>query len=361
MSQALRATPFHARAVAANRWNAWENRGGFTLAKSYETADEEIAAARFGAVAADLSWYGRISLRGEHAPALVARLFSRDASALGLGAGLDVLWLNDAGAVRGAGTVLRLAADHFVLMAADVDRAWMAAAAKLFAVTVEEVFAGQLALIGPAAEKILAAAGLEVPLPRWSLRRLSWRGLDICLTRLGLGYEIWCDGDCGDIVWDRLFKAGASFALVPAGQAALDALDGDAGLLKPGRDFAPARDGFSVSPTPQALGLCALADRSHLFNGRSAFLAAGPDTVLAGFLSDDEVPAAGSAVSVEGREAGRVVTARYSPLLRQVTILAAMTGPLTKGAVKIGHSVCRPAGLPFLPLPAAPELNGSSV
>ena len=111
-----------------------------------------------------------------------------------------------------------------------------------------------------------------------------WRGLDITLCRLGLGYELWCDADSALIVWDRLMAAGRSFALLPAGQAALDVLEGESGVLRPGRDFTPSRDGFGVFPRPQDLGLCSLVDRAHIFNGKAGFLAAGRDTVLSGLL-----------------------------------------------------------------------------
>ena len=67
MTDQLQATPFHARAVEANRLNAWENRGGFTLATHYGSAEEEAVAARFGAVIGDISWHWRAKIVGARA------------------------------------------------------------------------------------------------------------------------------------------------------------------------------------------------------------------------------------------------------------------------------------------------------
>ena len=359
----LNASPFHARAAEANRLNAWENRGGFTLAADYGSVEEEAIAARFGAVVADVSWHWRVELSGEQAPAFVARLFTRDAAALGLGAALEVLWLNDAGAVRGQGTVIRIAANRFLLASAAADAAWIENAARLFGVTVTDRTGseGVLTLIGPASGKILKAAGLDGDLPSLCFRTPVWRGLNVSLSRLGLGFEIGCNTDDALIVWDRLWAAGRSYALLPAGQAALDILETESGVLRPVRDYAPACEGFAAAPTPQSLGLSALVDRAHLFNGRAGFLAAGPDTRLAGVLFDDAAPQPGTPLLHGTNPVGRTLGSRFSPALRQVIAFAVVPEALPEGLLTAGGFATRLIGLPFLPTPAATETAGPSV
>ncbi|MDR3526243.1 MAG: hypothetical protein P4L57_03120 [Rhizomicrobium sp.] len=351
----LLATPFHARAVEANRCNAWENRGGYTLARHYGSIAEEAVAARFGAVLADLSWHWRATFSGGDVDAFVAQAFSRNGAALAIGMSLDVLWLNDTGAVRGRGRLVRMAADRFLLLSPQDDRDWLFFAASLYGVACSEHAPdGLLALIGPTARKILTAAGLDADPPPSGLVSVSWRGIDLTLSRLGLGYELWCDADSGLIIWDRLVAAGRAFALLPAGQAALDILEAESGLFLPGRDFAPAREGFAPQPTPQALGLCSLVDRSHAFNGKAGFLAAGRDTQLSGLLMGAETEIAPRVLTHRGAAIGNILSSRYSPALQRMIGFALLSGSWPSGEVEAGSAPCRIVGLPFLPIGLSP-------
>lgn len=349
------ATPFHARAVAHNRNNAWANRNGFTLSADYGDAAEEAIAARFGAVLIDRSWRWRVALAGDKVRPFVARLLTRDASALGIGAALEVLWLNDSGAVRGAGTVIRVDTDRFLLEAAVDDGEWIKAAARLYGVTVNDLTLaeGALLLAGPAIAKVLAAAGLDADVPPLSWRACDWRGIAVTVRRCSLGVVVTCAADDALIVWDRLMAAGRDFALLPAGLAALDVLEIETGCLSPGRDYVPACEGFATVPLPQALGLGALVDRSHLFNGRTALLAGGPDTILGGVLLDETVPPAPVPLLKGGEPVGTLLAAIWSPVLRRAIGLAAFAKDLPSGALTAGGQPCRAVVLPLLPPPGA--------
>jgi len=366
-SDLLRATPFHARAAEANALNAWENRGGFTLVSSYGDAHGEALAARFGAVLADISWRPRTVIAGARVDEFVSRLFTRDASRLSPGAALQALWLNDAGGVRGAGTVVRMGRDSFLLVSPLEDLDWIVAAAALFGVAVHDVTAddGVLALVGPASARVLRAAGLDPNLDFLSLRKYFWRGLDVTLSRLGDhgGYELWCKPDDALIIWDRIVAAGHPFALCPAGQSALDILDLEGGIPSPGRDYAPAREGFASEPSPQSLGLSGLVDREHIFNGRAGYLAAGPDRVLAGILLDSETPAPDKELMRHGRSAGRTLGSLYSPALRRAVALGVLAADAVapKTELTLDSRPCHTAALPFLPVPAPiPSSDGDS-
>jgi len=350
----LLATPFHARAAEANRLNDWQNRGGFTLATSYGPVEEEAVAARFGAIVADISWHRRVAATGMHVRDFASRLFTRNVAALEEGAGTDVLWLNDAGAVRGAGTVVRTGEDAFLLDSTLDDTDWISGAARLYDVKVEDVTAAQggLALIGPAALKLLQAAGVDASLPPMAMRKLRWRGLDVTLSRLGVGFELWCEPDAALVVWDRLMAAGKRFALRPVGQAALDILEFESGLMRPGRDYRPALDGFAPQPSPQSLGLSGLVDRKHVFNGRAGVLAAGPDASLAGVLLDSEKPSPDTVLTHQGRVVGRTLSSLFSPALHCAIAFAVFSGAWPASEVMAGSTHARPAGLPFLPIPA---------
>jgi len=258
--------------------------------------------------------------------------------------------------VRGRGTLVRLAEDRFVLLSPQEDRDWLFYAAALYGVACNDQCAdGTLTLIGPIAPKILSAAGLEAALPPSSLVSVSWCGVEIKLARLGLGYEIWCDSDSAWIVWDRLMAAGREFALLPAGQAALDILNFESGHLIAGRDFLCARDGLGAQPTPQALGLCTIVDRTHIFNGKAGFLAAGRDTQLSGLLMGAQSFDPPKIVSYRGKVIGRVLSICYSPALQRTVGFAILSGSWPTGEVEAASLPCRVVALPFLPIGLSPQ------
>jgi aminomethyltransferase len=352
MSELLHATPFHARLAELNRLNRWENRGGFTLATTLTEPRAEALAARFGAAMADLSWQWRVLI--SRGGAFVSRLMTRNVEALAPGQAFQALWLADGGGVRGIATLARLGKDSFLLLSESEDAAWLTASAELFDAGIKPLDQGVLALIGPYAGKLLAAAGLDPALPPLTLRRMFWRGLDVMLSRLGQGYEVWCNGDDALIVWDRLVMAGKSTALLPVGVAAMDLLALESGIVRAGRDFAPAREGLARGPSPPSLGLSGLVDSTHDFNGRAGFFAAGPAKTLTGVMFEDETVVPRTILTSQGRAVGRTLSTLYSPALGRAVALAVLepeaAAPGT--ALMAGTAACRIAALPFLPLPA---------
>ena len=103
----VRATPFHARAAAANLENAWATRNGFTLASVYADTNDEALAARLRVAIADISWRWRVMLEGPRVLEFLAKLATQDVSRLAPGTALKALWLADGGGVRGAGVFAR--------------------------------------------------------------------------------------------------------------------------------------------------------------------------------------------------------------------------------------------------------------
>ena len=352
----VRATPFHARTAATNRLNRWQAREGWTLAASYSDPHAEALAARLSCAVADISWRWHVMVEGPRAEEFLSRLVTRDPSKLSPGAAFKALWLNDAGGLRGAGVIARHGKQTFALIAAASDMDWIARAASLFDVCVRHIADGGLAIIGPYARKVIAASGLDATLEPLCFRKIFWRGLDVTLSRFGEqgGYELWCKDDDATIVWDRIVKAGEAFALKPAGLDAMDILDLEAGVPRPGRDYEPARDGFSPSPSPYEFGLESLIDSDHaIFNGRKAFLLSSKTKTRVGIEFDVETPAPHAPLTREGRIVGHTLSSLYSPALRRAIALAvvenAVAGPGTELAANGGTA--RVCASPFLPLP----------
>lgn len=365
------ASPFHARTAEADRGNLWAPRGRFTLATQYEDAAQEALAARFGVVMADISWRWRVTLEGARVRELVQRLFTRDVSTLAPGQAMKALWLADRGGVRGAGLLARHGRQTFQLISACEDAEWIANAAALFGVTLHDRTEeeGGLALVGPYAARLVATLGFDPALETLAFRQVSWRGLDVTLSRFGehQGYEIWCQADDAPIVWDRVRKAGEAFALVPAGLDAMDILDIEAGVPRPGRDYDGATAPDAALPLAGELRLGTLIDPDFAgFNGAKAALAAKPQRKLVGLMLDSATPASFTPVIANGVIVGRTLSSRYSPALRRAIALAQLdaghdgTGlsvllPASRDVLLPNVTAARVIDLPFL---AAPDPIG---
>ena len=364
----IRATPFHARAGELNHTNHWTVKNGVTLAAAYEDAGREAVAARFGVAIADISWRWRVMLEGARVRELVQRLFTRDAAPLLEGQALKALWLSDGGGLRGAGVIARHGRQTFEIVAAAQDPAWFAHAAALYNVALTDISAeqGGFALIGPYAAKLLATLGIDPALEPLHFRQQEWRGLTFTLSRFGEhnGYELWASNEHAMYLWDRFTIAGAPFALTPIGADAIDTLDIEAGVPRPGRDYDGAHDPHATAPLAAELRMGALIEAEQGFNGRAAALAAQPKRRLCGILLDSDKPAPFASLLLGNQVVGRALSSRYSPTLRRAIALAqvdlahATAGtrlslilPPSRQALLTTVAAATVVDLPFLPAP----------
>jgi aminomethyltransferase len=366
----VRATPFHGRAAAANLENAWQTRNGITLSSFYSDTNDEALAARLRVAMADISWRWRVMLEGPRVVEFLGKLVTRDVSKLSPGTSLKALWLADGGGVRGAGVFARYGRETFLLAASSPDRDWITAAAATCDVKLRDMNdEGGLAIVGPYAQATVQAAQLATDLEPLAFRKLSWRGIDITLSRFGEhgGYEIWCAPDDGMLVWDRIARAGESFGLKPAGLAAMDLFDLEAGIARPERDYDPARDGNASGPSPVALGVESLIDVEHqAFNGRAAYLASREKEPkrLAGIELESDIPAPFTPLLIKDRVVGHTLRSVWSPSLRRAVALAqidvsafapgtrlTLTLPPSRAIPELRTADARVTALPFLKVP----------
>jgi aminomethyltransferase len=367
----LLASPFHARAAGANRGNAWVTRNGLTLAERYESVEQEALAPRLAVAIADISWRWRVMLEGAQVEAFLARLVTRNPATLAPGGSFKALWLADCGGVRGAGVIARYGRESFLVAASAPDSEWISSAAAAWDVGVRDVSPdeGGLAVIGPHARATLEAAGFDAELEPLAFRKLSWRGIHVTLSRWGEhgGYEIWCAPDDGVLVWDRLTRAGAQYGITPAGVAAMDVLDLEAGVARPELDYRPAREADAAEPSPVSLGLGSLIDDAHMgFNGRNAIIGRAAARRIVGLEIASEEPAPFTPVAFGDRAVGHTLRSFHSPSLRRAIALAqidvAAAVPGTAVSLFLPPCMDRPAlqsvsakvvDLPFLPAPAS--------
>ncbi len=352
------ATPFHAPASAANRFNRWKLRNGWTLAADYGNAQVEAVAARLNCAIADISWRWRIAIEGRRAEEFLSRLVTRDPAKLTPGVAFKALWLNDDGGVRGAGVIARYGRESFRLISTAADHDWIARTATLFDVAVREISQeeGGLTIVGPYARRVVEEAALDPDLEVSNFRKTFWRGLDVTVSRFGEhgGYELWCKAEDGSIVWDRIAKAGAAFAMRPAGLDAMDILDLEAGVPRPERDYEPSREGFGTEPSPFDLGLESLIDENHkLFNGRAALQGIQKTKTRVGLEFDGETPMPHAPLLRGADTVGRTWSSLYSPSLRSAIALAQVNldAALPDTELVCGGQTARVCALPFLAVP----------
>ena len=371
MNTTLRASAFHARTAAANRSNAWVVRNGVTLPAVFTDTNDEVLAAHTHVGLTDLGARWQLMLEGPRVAEFLQKLLTRGVSNLSPGFALKALWLADGGGVRGAGVAARSGRESFWLLAASVDSFWIDSAAAFFDVTVSDISARHsgLAITGPYAAATLDAAGIEANLTPLAFRKASWLGTEVILSRFGEhgGYELWCNADDGLIAWDRIAQAGAAFGLQPIGTIAMDVLDIEAGIPRPGRDYLPAVDGDAATPLPSALGLGTLVEMEHAtFNGRAGLLrsATGEARRLVGVQIESDSAAPHTPLTIDGRAVGRTLSSAYSPFLRQAIALAQvddsvakpgtrlrLTLPPSLHAPELRSALARVVDLPFLKRP----------
>ncbi len=181
------------------------------------------------------------------------------------------------------------------------------------------------AVVGPYAAATLKAAGLETELEPLAFRKLSWRGIEVTVSRWGEhgGYEIWCAPDDAVLVWDRLMRTGAAYGIVPAGVFAMDVLDLEAGVPRPGaRLQTGARSLRCGADARRARSELLIDDAHHGFNGRRALLAAKPSRKLVGLEIESDGPAPFTPLMLNDKVVGHTLRSVYSPALKRAIALA---------------------------------------
>ena len=127
---------------------------------------------------------------------------------------------------------------------------------RVFCTSVTEQWAA-IAVTGPRASEILAAAGTDIDLSRGAFPHMAWRtgqvaGLPARVFRISftgeLSYEVNVPWGFGAALWEALWQAGQPFGLTPYGTEAMHVLRGEKGYVIVGQET----DG---TVTPHDLGI----------------------------------------------------------------------------------------------------------
>jgi sarcosine oxidase subunit alpha len=367
----IRLTPIHASHV--ERGAVFENVGQWKRPWYFPGHGESIAdavareclAVRKDVGAMDASTLGKIEVVGPDAPAFLDRMYTNRMSNLkvgsiryGLMCGLDGMVFDD-------GVAMRLAEERYLVTTTtggaarvlDHFEEWLQTEwpdLRVFCTSVTEQWA-VVALNGPRARDVLAAAGTDVDLAKEAFPHMTFRdgtvaGVPARLARVSfsgeLGFEVHVSSRHGREVWEALMASGEAFDIVPYGTEAMHVLRAEKGYVIVGQDT----DG---TVTPFDLGMDWIVNPSKGdFIGRRSF--SRPDTArpdrkqLVGLLPQDPEALLPEGIQLVLQDTGRIpmpmaghVTSSYrSAALGRTFALAMVQG----GHAMHGRTV-------FAPLP----------
>ncbi|QDH64785.1 DUF1989 domain-containing protein [Pseudomonas azotoformans] len=300
---------------------------------------EEYLGCRERVAVMDLTALRKFEIIGPDAEALLQYCLTRDIRRLAVGQVVYSAMCHAHGGMLDDGTLLRLGPDNFRwICGEDYAGVWLREQAEKLGMKVWVKSASEqihnLAVQGPLSRELLQQM-VWTPPTQPSVETLGWfrflvgrlDGFDGCplmISRTGytgeLGFEVWCQPEDAERVWDRIWQLGQPLGLVPLGLEALDLLRIEAGLIFAGYEFSDQTDPFEAG-----IGFSVpLKSKTDDFIGRDALLrrSAHPSHKLVGLhLSGNETAHHGDPVYQGRAQVGVITSACRSPLLASTIAL----------------------------------------
>ncbi|WP_447892413.1 DUF1989 domain-containing protein [Pseudomonas marginalis] len=300
---------------------------------------EEYLGCRERVAVMDLTALRKFEIIGPDAEALLQYCLTRDIRRLAVGQVVYSAMCHAHGGMLDDGTLLRLGPDNFRwICGEDYAGVWLREQAQKLGMKVWVKSASEqihnLAVQGPLSRELLKQM-VWTPPTQPSVETLGWfrflvgrlDGFDGCplmISRTGytgeLGFEVWCQPEDAERVWDRIWQLGQPLGLVPLGLEALDLLRIEAGLIFAGYEFSDQTDPFEAG-----IGFSVpLKSKTDDFIGRDALLrrSAHPSHKLVGLhLSGNETAHHGDPVYQGRAQVGVITSACRSPLLASTIAL----------------------------------------
>ena len=281
----------------------------------------------------DLTALRKFEIIGPDAEALLQYCLTRDVRRLAIGQVVYSAMCHEHGGMLDDGTLLRLGQDNFRwICGEDYAGVWLREQAQKLGMKVWVKSASEqihnLSVQGPLSRELLKQM-VWTPATQPTVEALGWfrflvgrlddyDGCPLMISRTGytgeLGYEVWCQPQDAERVWDRIWQLGEPLGIVPLGLEALDMLRIEAGLIFAGYEFSDQTDPFEAG-----IGFSVpLKSKTDDFIGRDALLrrSANPMHKLVGLqLSGNEGAHHGDGVYSGRAQVGVVTSACRSPLL----------------------------------------------
>jgi glycine cleavage system aminomethyltransferase T/glycine/D-amino acid oxidase-like deaminating enzyme len=275
----------------------------------------------------DQSSFGKLLLQGRDALAVLRRLCANQMD-LPLGRMVYTAMLNARGGFESDLTVMRLAADRFMLITGSAqpvrDADWInrhIAADQHAVLTDVSPMWSVLSVMGPRAAELLARVSPDDVSPA-ALKFAHSAEIDLGHARVraarmsyvgGPGYELYVPVEMTRHVYLALQEAGADLGLRDAGYYALDALRIEAGRRAWGAELGP-----DETPLEAGLMFAVKLDKPQAFIGQEALRRAQGEPLrkkLLSFVFDDPAVYAwgGESIVIDGQPVGELSSVGHSP------------------------------------------------
>lgn len=269
--------------------------------------------------------------------------FTNDMASLEIGQVRYAPFCDEHGAMVGDGTVFRIADDECIVVTAlDTDLDHFRAILDGMNLEIEPATAEmpQLGINGPGARELLQGltstdvSGLRYF--RFFPDPVEVGGVPCGISRTGysgeLGFELFCQPDVADQLWDAVVGAGAQ----PYGLAAVETIRIESGLIFIGYDYFPRE----TSPYDMSLDKLIRFDTGD-FHGRAALegQAVAPANRFVTLVVDGPVPEYGAAVTRDGEQVGTLTSPCESPTLDKVIGLTVLRTDLAREGEQVEVAV----------------------
>ena len=311
--------------------------------------ENEYRAVRQRVGVVDVGPLGKIEVQGRDAGKLLDKVYTHRFADLKVGRVRYAVICDDTGIILDDGTISRLAPDSYYLTTTtgnlDFVVQWLEwwLIGTGWDVHITNVTGGRSSVnvAGPNARDVLSRL-TDIDLSTGAFRYMACRqglvaGAPAILMRIGFvgeaGWEVHVPAEYGTHVWRSLLSAGESFCIRPFGVEAQRMLRLDKKHVIAGVDT----DALS-NPFEADMAWVAKLDKDD-FIGKPALVSLQSAEMrerLIGFvMTEDGLPEDGSAVVVNGSPAGRVTSARYSPVNGRVVGMAWVDAALADDGAKI--------------------------
>ena len=306
---------------------------GFLLPVQYETGViAEHEAVRGAAGLFDVSHMGEFFVEGKDALSNIERLLTNTFADMPQGRVRYTLMCNDKGGIIDDLVVYKLADEQYMLVVNAANRekdfSWMQERIEGEAQLsdMSDAFA-QIALQGPAAEKIFSSVTNENAIPQkyyTFLANQSVGDIPCIVSRTGYtgeaGFELYCAPDYAVSLWETLLDAGRNSGLIPCGLGARDTLRLEAAMPLYGHemtsDTTPFEAGLSFAVKmgkPDFIGKSALSGKEM------------PQRIRAGLkITGRGIARGGEEVRADGNLIGGTTSGTFAPHLKEAVALALM-------------------------------------
>lgn len=310
---------------------------GWTLPVQYKGVIAECQSVRSSVGMFDVSHMARLKFSGLGALEFLEFVTTNDVERLEVGQGHYSLLPNSTGGCVDDIVLYRTSGSEFkmVVNAANHEKDVTHFRSHLTPDVDLTDYSAQTAMIavqGPQAEVLVSALSDSpnelLSLPLFGSTECKVAGIKVFAARSGYtgedGYELQCDAENAEALWDKLAEAGA----VPCGLGSRDVLRVEAGLPLYGHELSD-----SLSPISAGLGWVVSRTKSFLGSEHiNSARAAGTPTKLQGLQLEGKRLVTPGADVYAGHRIGEVTSGVYSPLLECGIAFAFLDAEIKQGS-----------------------------